>query len=638
MLIFNRHRYLLKLFIDSGLWIIAAPLAYALRLDQAILNHHESIIAYTVFMLPFKIMAIYSLGLYRQSWMNVSIPDLKNLVLGVGVVFFAASIPLFFIEAIFVPVSIPFLEAMIALSLMGLVRVGARFYSETTRFNRASSQNRVSRVLIVGAGEMGILVAKEMLRQPEKGLNPVAFVDDDSSKQMKSYFGISVLGTCAEIPDIAKEKKIDKVLIAIPSAGGSVVRRVVDISKKINLKYQILPSFHDVLTGDISISNIRDVDVKDLLRRDQVTLCQDEISKYLTGKTILVTGSGGSIGSEIVRQVLKFKPQRIILVGRGENSIYELMQELKVYNGETELIPVITDVRDYASLDNLFSGYRPNVVYHAAAHKHVPLMEANPGQAILNNIFGTQNLVNLSVRYGVERFVNISTDKAVNPTSIMGASKRAAEMVVQKGSMESDDSQVFVSVRFGNVLGSRGSVIPLFKKQIENGGPVTVTHPDMVRYFMTIPEASQLVLQAGGMDSNGTVYVLDMGEPVKISDLAEDLITLSGLVPHKDIEIKYAGIRPGEKLYEELLTAEEGTTSSKFEKIFIAKQNGVLSDDFEKTLEELRNAADHGDEHAIRYYLKTLVPTFSAGEKSPENGEGNKSDGQLRNRSELIKN
>jgi FlaA1/EpsC-like NDP-sugar epimerase len=382
---------------------------------------------------------------------------------------------------------------------------------------------------------------------------------------------------------------------------------VVDLAREANVAYRIIPGVFEILSGKVGISQIRSVSLEDLLRRDPVKLETSQIAGYLEGRTVLVTGAGGSIGSEIVRQVCRFAPKKLVLLGRGENSVYLIQQELRRTYPEVDVEAVIGDVRDLTTLRRAFSSFLPQVVFHAAAHKHVPLMEDNPWEAIINNVRGTSNVVELCLEFEVERLVNVSTDKAVNPTSVMGASKRCAEFLVQRGAVRAKGQ--FVSVRFGNVLGSRGSVIPLFQEQIKAGGPVTVTHPDMTRYFMTIPEASQLVLQAGGLAENGAVYVLDMGEPVKIVDLAKDVIRLSGYEVGRDIEIKFSGVRPGEKLFEELLTAEEGTSASKHTKIFIAKEVAMPSQ-FETNLEQLYTAAANQDGEGVRSMLKKLIPTF----------------------------
>jgi len=466
-------------------------------------------------------------------------------------------------------------------------------------------------VLIVGAGEAGTMLAREMLRHPEAGLLPVGFLDDDPAKQHQKIMGIPVLGPISSLPQVAASTHADEVLIAIPSAPGKVVRRVVELARQVGLRHRIVPGIYEILSGKVAISQIRNVDVEDLLRRDPVQLDTSEITDYLEGRVVLVTGAGGSIGSEIVRQVARFRPRRILLLGRGENSLYQIEREIERTWPEMDWRTIVADVRDREKMQHVFTTYAPEVVFHAAAHKHVPMMEANPDEAIFNNVGGTKNVVELALEYGVERFVNISTDKAVNPTSVMGASKRVAEYLVQWAAQRAKPGQAFVSVRFGNVLGSRGSVIPLFKEQIAKGGPVTVTHQDMTRYFMTIPEAAQLVLQAGGLGNNGAVYVLDMGEPVRIADLVRDLIRLSGLEPGADIEIIYTGIRPGEKLFEELLTAEEGTEASKHSHIFVAKGNASGLEERLALIEELFDAARKRDPAEIRAVFKRLVPTFS---------------------------
>jgi FlaA1/EpsC-like NDP-sugar epimerase len=373
--------------------------------------------------------------------------------------------------------------------------------------------------------------------------------------------------------------------------------------------YKIIPSIYDLISGKVTINQIRNVDVEDLLRRKPVELNMNLIEKYIANKRVLVTGAGGSIGSEIVRQITRFNPKHVVLLGRGENSIHQLVNQIEFSFSDLSYSVQIADIRDEISMERVFKAHEPEVIFHAAAHKHVPLMEANPEQAVLNNVLGTRNLVNLSVKYGVSHFVNISTDKAVNPTSVMGASKRISEQIVQWGASQVKNGEVFVSVRFGNVLGSRGSVIPKFKEQIKRGGPLSITHPDMVRYFMTIPEASQLVLQAGALNMNGSVFVLDMGDPVNIENMARDLIALSGLEPDKDIKIEYTGIRPGEKLYEELLTAEEGTDVTHHEKIYVARSVDTI-DHLDEQLDSLIEVAKNGTREEVKNTFKEILPTY----------------------------
>lgn len=467
------------------------------------------------------------------------------------------------------------------------------------------------KVLIVGAGEAGLMTAKALLRHPNGELQPLGFLDDDNFKQGKSFEGLPVLGTLAELSEVIARVAVDEVIIAIPSAPGEVIRQVIDLARHADLRYRTLPSLQEILSGSVSALGIREVKLEDLLRREPVTLNMEQIVHTVSGRTVLITGAGGSIGSEIARQVAQVQPKLLILLGRGENSIYSIEQELRRTHPKVQLVSIIADVKHAGKLNWLFKTYQPQLVFHAAAHKHVPLMEASPDEAILNNIRGTQNVASLCLDYGVTTFVNISTDKAVNPTSVMGASKRVAEYVVADAARRTMPEQAFISVRFGNVLGSRGSVIPLFKEQIRNGGPVTITHPDMVRYFMTIPEAVQLVLQAGSFGNNGEVYVLDMGKPVRILDLAQDMIRLSGLEPHHDIKIEVTGMRPGEKLFEELLTAEDGTVASSHDKLFVARVEVPDALTLKSHLNDLYRAAEAFDTERIKCALARLIPQYS---------------------------
>lgn len=608
----NRH-FAAKYLADLMLWSSSIPLAYALQLTVPQIEHSlHSIIWVWLACLPLQALIILYHGLYRQSWHRVNVRDLNSVfkASGVFVLLFLFS-GFLWRDSTPVPYSIPLISFMLIMLTSGLVRVLVR-YSHEHGWHKIvrKSIDGAKEIIILGAGEAGIALARELFRYPGSGLIPIGFLDDDPAKRRQKFLGLPVYGKISDLPEIAQKLHFDKVLIAMPSVSGDVIRNIVKLVQKAEVDYQIVPALHDLLSGKVSINQIRNVDVEDLLRRKPVQLDIEEIAHYISGKTILVTGAGGSIGSEIVRQISGYKPGRVILLGRGEHSIFTFQQELKRDYPALINIPVITDIRDRNSLQNIFSRYRPQVVFHAGAHKHVPLMERNPEQAVKNNILGTKNLAELALEYRVERFVNISSDKAVNPTSVMGASKRVAEYLVHWASLQSRPNQVFVSVRFGNVLGSRGSVIPLFKDQIRRGGPITVTHPEMTRYFMTISEASQLVLQAGSMGENGTVYVLDMGEPVKIVDLAKDLIQLSGLEVGKDIEIRFSGIRPGEKLFEELLTAEEGTTATKHEKIFAAKNSGLPINHFMDKLEELFQTAEDGDSNHIRCLFKELIPTY----------------------------
>lgn len=607
---------LTKFFIDLLLWLAAAPSALWFRVDSEWMAFLPQLGIYMLAGLPLKAAGVYLMGLHRRSWHRVCVRDLialSGVVTALALLLF--SFTQFLPTEMRVPRSVPFIEGMTAMLIMGTVRLGARLIAERRGWLRAYRSKRIRRILIAGAGEAGTLLAREMLRHPNSGQTPIGFLDDDPSKRRQRFLGLKVLGEFGDLEEVVNRHEVDEVLIAVPSAGGRVVRRIVDQATEAKVAYRIIPGIFEVLNGSVSVSQIREVDVTDLLHRKPVVLDTAGIAGYLNQKVVLVTGAGGSIGSEIVRQIAHYCPRQIVLLGRGENSIFSIHHKLLGMGTEADHFPVIVDVRDRASLSHIFRRFRPNVVFHAAAHKHVPLMEANPDQAVLNNVVGTRNVVELALEYDVERLVNVSSDKAVNPTSIMGATKRVAELVVYRASQHCTSDQAFVSVRFGNVLGSRGSVVPVFKEQIRRGGPVTLTHPDMMRYFMTIPEASQLVLQAGGIARNGSVYVLDMGEPVRIADLAVDLIRLSGLTPYEDIDIVYTGCRPGEKLFEELLTAEEGTFSSQHDQIFVARRNGLPEgEDFEALCEELIEAAVGSDEDGVRNGLQRIIPTcqFSA--------------------------
>ncbi|KIO68297.1 hypothetical protein B4065_1646 [Caldibacillus thermoamylovorans] len=453
---------------------------------------------------------------------------------------------------------------------------GSRFCWRVYRDRYLKPTANMKRTLIVGAGSAGTMVARQLLKNPNESLLPVGYVDDDPKKKHLDFFDLPVLGTIYDIQQVVERKNIDLIVIAIPSLSKKELNMIFNECTKTKAKVQIMPKIEDIMTGRISVSSFRDVQVEDLLGREPVQLDMKSISEKLEGKTILVTGAGGSIGSEICRQVSKFNPKKLLLLGHGENSIYQIHMELQnKYKDGFETIPIIADIQDKNRIFEVMEEYRPQVVYHAAAHKHVPLMEYNPKEAVKNNIFGTKNVAEAAGTFGINTFVLVSTDKAVNPTNVMGATKRCAELVIQEMDRQYDTK--YVAVRFGNVLGSRGSVIPLFKKQIQAGGPVTVTHPEMTRYFMTIPEASRLVIQAGALAKGGEIFVLDMGEPVKIVDLAKNLIKLSGYTV-EEIGIKFTGIRPGEKMFEELLNENEVFPEQVFPKIHIGKAKLIGED------------------------------------------------------------
>lgn len=566
------------------------------------------------------LVSFYFLGLYRRLWRYASIGDLLAITAGVTVgAALTASQTLFLIseKGFLLPRSVLVVWPVLVVAFVGGIRLLVRLSYEY-RFP-VTRRGKGKPVLIVGAGDAGAAVAREFLnhkRLPGNGEDmwPVGFVDDDPAKQGQQLFGLPVLGKRSDIPDIVKAYGVEEIIIAMPSVRGRVIREIVEICRGTGAKLRTLPGIYDLLEGRVRVDPIRPVQVEDILGREPVKVDLKSIAGYLSGQTVLVTGAGGSIGSELCRQIAQVSPELLVLLGHGENSIYQIHQELKRRFPNLPLAQLIADVKDEAAIEHVFRTYRPGVVFHAAAHKHVPLMELNPGEAIKNNVFGTYVVARAADRFGSHTFILISTDKAVNPTSIMGASKRAAEAVVH---MLNEGSKTrFAAVRFGNVLGSRGSVVPLFQQQIAAGGPVTVTHPDMVRYFMTIPEAVQLVIQAGALAKGGEVFVLDMGEPVKILDLARNMIILSGYEPGVDIDIVFTGIRPGEKLFEELLTAGEGVTATAHERIFIARPEKVRADSLRRVIATISQPDWYPDMAEAEELLRQVVPGFRAREDS----------------------
>jgi FlaA1/EpsC-like NDP-sugar epimerase len=534
--------------------------------------------------------------LYNKAWQYASIGELLTIVKAVsGSIFLTAMMQIFIFNNTYIRVLM--LTWMLHVLLIG----GSRFSWRVLRDFHFKTEQEMKNVLVVGAGKAGTLIVRQLMNNQDLGLKPSAFIDDDPNKYKLQILGIPVAGTSKEIVQAVEKYKIDLIVLAIPSLSKGELARIFDECSKTKVKTQIMPMIEDIMLGKVAVNQFRDVEVEDLLGREPVELDIDGISEYVTGKTVLVTGAGGSIGSEICRQICRFSPKKLVLVGHGENSIYLIDMELRNSNlPSVEVIPVIGDIQDRARMFKVMEEYRPDVVYHAAAHKHVPLMEYNPRESVKNNVFGTKNVAEAAETFGVGTFVMISSDKAVNPTNVMGSTKRIAEMVIQQLSKVSKTK--FVAVRFGNVLGSRGSVIPLFKKQILSGGPVTVTHPDMTRFFMTIPEASRLVIQAGSLARGGEIFVLDMGEPVKIVDLAINLIKLSGYSV-EEIGISYSGIRPGEKMYEELLDENEVHGEAVFPKIFIGKAKFEQEDEVQYLLTHFEDLSSQ----ELRDYVLSLA-------------------------------
>jgi len=569
-------------------------------------------ISYIVFAILFK--------LYQRIWRYISINDLFLIAGTVTIAMISSLLYLNFVIKDYIPWSVKALTWFLSLAFIGGSKLLWRLYCEKISGYKRGGE----RVLIVGAGDSGEVISREIIKRSDLG-NLIGFIDDDKEKIGKRIHNRIVFGSVKEINDVLKKEQIDTVVIAIPTASGKQIKRIVNRIKNKKVKIKTLPGLYELVNGKVSASRIRNVSIEDLLGREPVDLNLEEISGYLKDKRVLITGGGGSIGGELARQICQFKPKSLILLDHSENGLFHinLKLEAKWVGVEMEIVSVVADIRNRDKMNKIFKKYRPEVVFHSAAHKHVPMMEYHPDEAVMNNIIGTKNVVELAERYVAERVVMISTDKAINPTSVMGASKRVAEMVIkdlgsrkteaEERTGESKNKTKFVAVRFGNVLESNGSVVPMFKQQIAEGGPVTVTSREVKRYFMTLPEASQLVIQAGAMGIGGEVFVLDMGKPVKVLDLAKQIIRLSGLKLGEDIEIKIIGLRPGEKLFEELLTEEEKSGvlgDSGHKKIFIAKVEEVDREKLEKDIKELERLAKEMDTEGIIRKLQEIVPSY----------------------------
>jgi len=594
---------------------ISLILAYLLRFDFRYRSIPESfsehILKLALIATVVKIITFLAFKLYNSLWKYAGIYEM-GLIVGAAFVSNSIMISYAFLSKTPVPRSIFLICTLTDIFLIASVRFAYRIFRRVVKGEIMRIKDS-KRVLIFGAGEAGAIIVKEMKMHPELKSTPVAIIDDDIFKQGKKINGVPIVGQRKDIVKVVEKKQIDEIIIATPSASKKDINEIFAECSKTQCKVKILPSVSQLIDESVVLQRVRDVNIEDLLGREPVNLDVNEVSSYIKGQVILVTGGGGSIGSELCRQIAEFEPKKLIILDNYENNAYDIQNELLYTKPGLDLCTVIANIREKQRMENIFKMYKPDVVFHAAAHKHVPLMEANPTEAIKNNVFGTLNVAECADKYGVKRFVLISTDKAVNPTNIMGATKRIAEMIIQ--ALNRNSKTEFVAVRFGNVLGSNGSVIPLFKKQIEQGGPVTVTHPEVTRFFMTIPEAVQLVIQAGAMAKGGEIFVLDMGEPVKIADLARNLIKLSGFEPDVDINIVYTGLRPGEKLYEELLLKEEGLEATKNNKIYVAKpihtDLALLKRELDCLKEIIMNNPD-----GISDYIKLIVPTY----KKAENG------------------
>jgi FlaA1/EpsC-like NDP-sugar epimerase len=603
--------------LDLAVLITAFELAYLLRFDFAI-PHSESRavamqLAYVV-LIQFSMLLLT--GVYSFIWRYIGMTEVRPFLNAACLSF----VPVLAVRLLLprqfvhwqVPLSVTLMDTVLAFGGVLALRVARRAHYEwIERRQLPGSANRTKgkAVLLIGAGRAGMIAAREILANSSANLQIKGFVDDDPKKQGSVVHGIRVVGTTADLPQLVRQLDLDHVVITIAKASRRDFRRVLDICERIPVRVRVIPGLYEILSGEVQVSRIRDLQIEDLLGREPVQLEVEEIERFVFNKVVMVTGAGGSIGSELARQVARFRPSAVLLVERAEFALFDIDRELRKACPELMSVPLVADVGDEARMRSIFMTYRPAVVLHAAAHKHVPMMERNLTEAIKNNVLATRSLAELAGECGSEVFVLISTDKAVRPTSVMGASKRVAELVVQD--LDRRFTTRYVAVRFGNVIGSAGSVIPIFREQILSGGPVTVTHPAMTRYFMTIPEASQLVLQAGAMGAGGEIFILDMGEPVRILDLAKEAITLSGLRPFQDIDIVFTGIRPGEKLFEELEITEEQMSKTRHPKIFIGKIAAYPEERVRHTVRRMSEMAVVGEEEGLRRLFNEFLPEAS---------------------------
>ncbi len=609
----------LQILLDLAALSVAFGLAFVIRFDSDV---PRDMVQRWLLLLPYVVALEYAclhfFDVPKFAWRYIGLREVVRILQALG----AASVLLLlvriaagqlgsrtpFLRDVFVPAGVLAINFIVGFCAIVGIRSLRRVWVERAgKSSRRDGSHATLPTMLIGAGHEGLLVAKELEARPELGMTPVGFLDDDGLKLGTMVHGVPVVGKTAELERWCRETGATQVLITMADAPGKEIRRIVRLAEQASLPAKIIPGIHEIVKGDVDLS-VRSVAIEDLLRREPVRLDEEAICDNVRGRSVLVTGAGGSIGSELCRQLCGFEPRELVLVERAENALFEIHRELLERFPSVRLVPAIADICDAQRMAALMRKHEPRLLLHAAAHKHVPMMEWNAGEAVKNNVLGTKLLADLAHEHGVERFVLVSTDKAVNPTSVMGATKRVAELYVQALSARSRCK--FVAVRFGNVLGSAGSVIPIFTEQIARGGPVTVTHPEMRRYFMTIPEASQLVLQAATMGDGGEIFILDMGEPVLISDLAEDLIRLKGLRPGEDIEIQYTGMRPGEKLFEELSVADESAEKTYHAKIFVGRLEGRPLDVLDRHVTALSVHAQQGDLATLRVALRKIVPEF----------------------------
>lgn len=609
-------------FADLALIIFSVLASFILRLnlEQFFLDYLPAFFWMLLLALLVKPWIYRWFGLYQRVWSYASIEEMKLIVRAVSAasIIIAAIIYTLYFFRVFAPfaLSLPVFDWLLSLAAVGGLRFGLRLVAENRKALEQASGQGLRKVLVAGAGDAGALVVREMQKNPRLGLVPIGYLDDDSEKRGQRIHGVPVLGTLDELADLVTAHHADEIVMAIPSAPGSVLRRVTETSRQAGIPFRTMPGIYELIGGKVSFNRLREVDITDLLRRKPSQIDRLSVGNSLRGKRILVTGAGGSIASELCRQVARWEPSQLVLLGHGENSIFEALIDLSGSFPELEMHPVIADIRDRQRIAAIVEEYKPDVIFHTAAHKHVPLMEANIPEAVTNNILGTKNVVSAAADAEVPRLIMISTDKAVQPSSIMGATKRIAEWLVLDTAERLD--KAYSVVRFGNVLGSRGSVVPLFKQQIAMGGPVTITHPEMERYFMTIPEAVHLVLQTSAFEERGQVYMLEMGEPVRILDLANDLIRLSGLEPGEDISIEFSGLRPGEKLSEQLNEAGavyESTTHADIHRVVEPERRS--GKELEQGVSQLEALAESSDGKGIIDLLKQLLPGAELGLAHP---------------------